>query len=576
MMINYSNYSSILFDKWNRTPIHHYYDRYHLKNNSEITCRMLQMAVYAFSSMKMAQMIPIKGKYIWLYGAAVALPYAFYLKRMEEGDAKARNLHKIALAIMLVNTVVLTQFRSVAGFASLFTFLALPICLHKRYRDHLGFYAFDFCDDQKNTLLHLAVKSDQQDIAEEIVTIIQKQYQQYPDIYLTYLSRFNKEGYNALHLAKTPEMVKLLVAHQADLNQEANNDKGYTPLMLAAQNNSADLFEALIEAGADLNKSNKKKETALDIAMQNHHWDLAKKILEKKDLLKQETIDQALSNALSNVDKEQQLNFLQGTLDLKTTVEHLRKAIANCDLDIFYLLMKQYQYKDQLKNPMETHENLPELGDLIESISYKNLYFLLNTSPFDLSVRSSAPSYLFRIVKENLQGSDEEIDNMYQYTNMANGIWCCKVEFKGEVLGEGKHEGKKMAKTHAAARALKAMRNHEKYFKHFLLKMPSPDSEDPQLAFVSFLQSVSDSHGDFKVGYWKKEENWTGLLLYKDIPIGLGVDEGEKPSKVGAMQNGLRKFFLLLNKKIEAITIQDIRNLPPIKMAKDSWDVTGD
>lgn len=577
-MINYNYYSSILFDKWNDSHIYDLSDSFKLKNKTEMTCRIIQMAIYAFSSMRMAQMIPIIGKYRWLYGAAAILPYAFFLKRIESGEEENGKIHKAVLAIMVVNTVALTMFRSVSGVASLFSFLALPICLHKRYLNQFHSYVINFRDSQKNTLLHLVAKHNQVQIVKELVTIIQKQDR---DDYLTYLSSSNEDGYKAIHLAESPKMIHFLVEHQANPNEEANNDKGYTPLMFAAKNHGLYVIDSLIQAGADLNKSNKEKETALDVALQNHHWELAKEILEKKDLLKPETIEQALDHAIHYLDWEP-LKFLL-TLDIKITLEHLKKAIATAELDVFYLLQTKYSLENNLLK-----ENISEATNLFKSISYSNLFSLLNISPFiEYYIGSESNMLVKDIVKAKWEISEEELQNVYKLEQMTDLSWVCKVEVKGEVLGEGKDLNKDLAQRKATKNATKAMSNDEKYFKYFLRKMPDLTTTEPMKAFHSFLGDnltpLSDPR-DSQIGgifYTYKEENGKTfccfLSSYKDILVGVGIEEflkGDeaslKAAKGKARVKSMIKFLSVLNEKIQTITLQDIRNLPPINKPKDS------
>lgn len=625
-MVNYTHYSSILFGKWNDSPISGLNDSFK-SNKAEITCRVSQIAIFTFSVIRIAQIVPVLKTYRWEYMALNVLVSALSLLKLRDMQEN-RVHHQRLLAIMTLKAASLTTCRSVSGVASLISFLVIPICLHKWHLNQFHSNIFNFRDSQQNTILHLAVKENELGCAKEIVNIIQTQYQK---DYTTYLSSFNKEGYTALHLAKSPEMIKFLVDHQANPNEEANNDKGYTPLMLAAQNNSLDLIDALIEAKADPEKSNKKKETAYDVAIQNNHEDAAKKIGKKKepDQEKAPELDktihleeaakkigekkdpepeaksQQLEKAIHNLDREKLQSLLDSGVEVE--FEHLKKAIAGNELDIFHMLLKAYDLKMQ----EYINQNLPgalakkhsELGNLFQFISYKNLFSLLKTSRFsflntvsvNVKKNGSASNYLLMIAKEKLLCSQEELKKLYQYEQKPDSSWVCKVEVKGEILGEGKDTVKESAQDIAANLALRAMMDHEKYFKHLLLTIPSGDT-NPTSSLLTFFQTYYPVSGDELQGMYRALHHVdTGkvikvqafcLLRFDDMPLGLGEGEEEKPvkkeeeqakeepvkkkekqanleslAKEKAREMASRNTLLVLKKKMESITLKDINNL---------------
>ena len=94
-----------------------------------------------------------------------------------------------------------------------------------------------------------------------------------------------------------PEMIKLLIKHGADVNAHgADRDwqrrvtseprkkdmyhGGFTPLIYAAREGCIPCAQALIDGKADLNLTDPQRVTALNIALQNRHFDLAKLLID--------------------------------------------------------------------------------------------------------------------------------------------------------------------------------------------------------------------------------------------------------------------------------------------------------
>jgi ankyrin repeat protein len=95
------------------------------------------------------------------------------------------------------------------------------------------------------------------------------------------------------------EVVKLLVAAGADVNAQTTIDGakkrrgvvykqgedfhtgGVTPLILAARQGNLDAVKALAEGGADLNKGAGDESTAMLVAIQNGHYNVARYLVEK-------------------------------------------------------------------------------------------------------------------------------------------------------------------------------------------------------------------------------------------------------------------------------------------------------
>jgi ankyrin repeat protein len=64
-----------------------------------------------------------------------------------------------------------------------------------------------------------------------------------------------------MHALEVLEMVQLLIAHGADVNQK--NFRGATPLMAAAIGRNVAVVKYLIEKGADVNARDQESYTAL-------------------------------------------------------------------------------------------------------------------------------------------------------------------------------------------------------------------------------------------------------------------------------------------------------------------------
>ena len=81
----------------------------------------------------------------------------------------------------------------------------------------------------------------------------------------------NEYGWTPLMIAaieNTPEVLKVLIEAGADVN--AKNKDGVTALMPAARNNSnPEVLKVLLEAGADAKAKNNEGQTALDYARKN-------------------------------------------------------------------------------------------------------------------------------------------------------------------------------------------------------------------------------------------------------------------------------------------------------------------
>jgi ankyrin repeat protein len=82
----------------------------------------------------------------------------------------------------------------------------------------------------------------------------------------------NDSGIAPLHLAASPEMVRILVKHGAEL--EARENGGGTPLHIMSENPEAlDVMQELLELGADVNAKDNSGRTALATALARDEQD---------------------------------------------------------------------------------------------------------------------------------------------------------------------------------------------------------------------------------------------------------------------------------------------------------------
>ena len=107
-----------------------------------------------------------------------------------------------------------------------------------------------------NTLLHDAAERSDDEAANVVDVLIRAGM----DANLR-----NKDGDSPLHVVRDPRVVDILVA--ADTNIHGRDKDGNTPLHDAAGRDSAEVVDALLEAGADAKKRNAAGETAMASAI---------------------------------------------------------------------------------------------------------------------------------------------------------------------------------------------------------------------------------------------------------------------------------------------------------------------
>jgi len=81
-------------------------------------------------------------------------------------------------------------------------------------------------------------------------------------------------------------MAELLLTNNADINAKGNQGSawaGDTPLYMAACNGNKDVLEVLLAHKPDLNAKGKDGRTPLQIAVANHHDDVANMLRQKAE-----------------------------------------------------------------------------------------------------------------------------------------------------------------------------------------------------------------------------------------------------------------------------------------------------
>jgi len=81
----------------------------------------------------------------------------------------------------------------------------------------------------------------------------------------------------------TQELVLLNPGKNFKLDLNVQNEEGDTPLIIACRKNSIKTVKCLVNCGADLNKKNNKRETALTIAYEGNHESILKILNDMKD-----------------------------------------------------------------------------------------------------------------------------------------------------------------------------------------------------------------------------------------------------------------------------------------------------
>lgn len=76
------------------------------------------------------------------------------------------------------------------------------------------------------------------------------------------VSASDSTGNSLLHASKDIKIIKTLLQHKANINQQ--NENGETPLAKAAQTGNADIFEYLLQNGADPAMTDQQGKTALE------------------------------------------------------------------------------------------------------------------------------------------------------------------------------------------------------------------------------------------------------------------------------------------------------------------------
>merc|ERR1711966_212741 len=89
--------------------------------------------------------------------------------------------------------------------------------------------------------------------------------------------------------------------------------------------------------------------------------------------------------------------------------------------------------------------------------------------------KRSAASRLYQLLRDEIkeEATYQELEKLYDFETEPDGSWKCNVHFRGRKLGEAKDATKKMARESGATMTLWFLFKDEKYFDHFVIKMPS-------------------------------------------------------------------------------------------------------
>ncbi|XP_067660182.1 putative ankyrin repeat protein RF_0381 [Haliotis asinina] len=235
-------------------------------------------------------------------------------------------------------------------------------------------------NDEKETILHVACQGGNVDIIQYLLTKdivdIDRQDESdwtpvmhaakcgHKDVFDVLveggadLSIMGKNKINTLHLAckgGNVEIIKYLLKHDTvDIN--SRDEKGWTPIMHGAKFGHEDVFDVLVEGGADLSLVNGDRETILHLACKGDNVEII------KYLLKHDTVD------INSRDEKGWTPIMHGA--------------SLGDKDVFDVLIDKGADLSQVGEDKETILHLACEGNNVEIIKY-----LLNHSIVDIDSR---------------------------------------------------------------------------------------------------------------------------------------------------------------------------------------------
>lgn len=251
----------------------------------ELTCRTIQMGIYAVTYYKVAQLVlplmsslkpEVAATRIMLHRIITALPYAGYMVGLVTGKKDTSKSHQLAFAVMLVHSMAMAYLgRPLIGLGALFAFLATPIILNRTGKSDPS--PFDHLDFDKNNILHIVLQDKD---TENLQQVLQALKLEPAEKRKKLLEAHNVDGYTPLHLANSAKAVQLLLESGADPNSRAANSSGETPLIHAIRKNYIEVIDPLLTV-ADVHLKNKWNSTALDIAVTSDNWVAFNKLLSR-------------------------------------------------------------------------------------------------------------------------------------------------------------------------------------------------------------------------------------------------------------------------------------------------------
>jgi ankyrin repeat protein len=132
---------------------------------------------------------------------------------------------------------------------------------------------FNDGDNDEETPLHLAARERRSTVVEQLLKAGANAVLE------------NKKGETALHVAVAAESLSvvesLVKARSNSASLDITDSAGLTPLLLAARQGSAAIFEVLVRNDADINRTDSKRSTALHWASKRRHQAIAEALLQR-------------------------------------------------------------------------------------------------------------------------------------------------------------------------------------------------------------------------------------------------------------------------------------------------------
>lgn len=139
-------------------------------------------------------------------------------------------------------------------------------------------------DDYGNIPLIFATWNNQLDVIQQLITAGNAKVNQadkYGKTALMWAIGKDKNSKTAPEWLHNRKTIQFLIEAGSDINM--HDEHGWTPLMIAVQNNRADIVEILLEKGAKLSLENDQGLTALMLAIDSGNKDISKILIAKSN-----------------------------------------------------------------------------------------------------------------------------------------------------------------------------------------------------------------------------------------------------------------------------------------------------